>query len=102
MGCSNCPMMEASVRKSVLALSLEPGFSVLMATLKLGNENIDILRITTNLQHVLSLLLGQLSSADISEFSTTNYGLYCDVSRVLEQMALMYSLLSDQVNLPVP
>ena len=26
-------MMEASVRKSVLALSLEPGFSVLMATL---------------------------------------------------------------------
>ena len=32
LGCSNCPMMEASVRKSVLALSLEPGLSVLMAT----------------------------------------------------------------------
>ena len=32
LGCSNWPMMEASVRKSILALSVEPGFSVLMAT----------------------------------------------------------------------
>ena len=31
-GCSNWPIIEASVKKSVLALSLEPGFRVLMAT----------------------------------------------------------------------
>ena len=33
LGCSNCPMIEASVKKSDLALSLEPGSNVLLATL---------------------------------------------------------------------
>lgn len=32
LGCSNCPMMEASVKKSLRALSELPGLSVLMAT----------------------------------------------------------------------
>lgn len=32
LGCSNCPIIEASVKKSFLALSAEPGFKVFMAT----------------------------------------------------------------------
>lgn len=32
LGCSNCPMIDASVRKSLRALSELPGFRVLMAT----------------------------------------------------------------------
>ena len=36
-------------------------------------------------QHVLPLLLGQLSSADISELSPTNDRLYRDVSRILKE-----------------
>lgn len=32
LGCSNWPIMEASVKKSFLALSMEPAFNVLIAT----------------------------------------------------------------------
>lgn len=31
-GCSNCPIIEASVKKSFLDFSCEPAFNVLMAT----------------------------------------------------------------------
>ena len=37
-----------------------------------------------HLQHVLSLLLGQFASADVSEFSTSDDCLNGDIARVLQ------------------
>ena len=45
---------------------------------------------TPHLQHVLSLLLGQLASADVSELSTPDDCLDGDVARILGDNTLNY------------
>ena len=101
-GCSNCPMIEASVRKSVLALSLDPGLRVLMAT-SMSCKNIwhyytkifgiiytKIFGMTPH----LSTVLVQSTSTHVSKLSSANYGLNCNVAGILGKWGYYQTLTS--------